>query len=140
MSTKICIIIGASHAASQLAFSLRQEGWTGRIQLIGSEPYMPYHRPPLSKTFLAGEKSIDEIRLRPESLYQAKNIECLLGVSVVAIDRLNKKLKLNNGGEMSYDKLALCVGSRVRKISLGVGLKGVCYLRNIEDVVEIKTR
>jgi len=50
--SKTCIIIGASHAAAQLSISLRQEGWAGRILIIGDEPYAPYHRPPLSKSFL----------------------------------------------------------------------------------------
>ena len=53
--SQTCVIISASHAAAQLAPTLRQEGWEGRIIVVGDEPYIPYHRPPLSKTFLAGE-------------------------------------------------------------------------------------
>jgi len=59
-----CIIIGASHAAAQLVSSLRQEGWEGKISLIGDEPNLPYHRPPLSKAFFVGEKSEDELLIR----------------------------------------------------------------------------
>jgi len=61
MTNKIAIIIGASHAAAQLTTSLRQEGWEGDILVIGDEPYLPYHRPPLSKTFLSGDKTIEEL-------------------------------------------------------------------------------
>ena len=65
-----CIVIGASHAGAQLVASLRQQGWTGAIDLIGDEPYLPYHRPPLSKAFLAEDKSIDELLIRPASAYE----------------------------------------------------------------------
>ena len=64
-----CIIIGASHAGAQLCVSLRQGGWEGDITVIGDEPDLPYHRPPLSKDFLSGDKAIDDILLRPASVY-----------------------------------------------------------------------
>jgi len=60
-----CIIIGASHAGAQLCVSLRQGGYEGKITVIGDEPDLPYHRPPLSKDFLSGDKEIDEILIRP---------------------------------------------------------------------------
>jgi len=57
---KNCVIIGGSHAGSQFAISLRQGGWLGNITIIGEELDYPYHRPPLSKTFLSGEKKIED--------------------------------------------------------------------------------
>ena len=63
------VIIGASHAAAQLSVSLRQEGWKGEIVMIGDEPHLPYHRPPLSKTFLSGDKSIQNLLIRPAEFY-----------------------------------------------------------------------
>ena len=57
--SKKCLIIGASHAAAQIVPSLRKEGWEGDIVLIGDEPHLPYQRPPLSKTFLSGDKPVD---------------------------------------------------------------------------------
>lgn len=137
--SKTCIIIGASHAAAQLAPSLRQEGWEGRILVIGDEPYVPYHRPPLSKAFLSGEKDADGILIRPQAVYEKNDIEFKLGVRVEAINRAHKNITLTNGEVLSYDKLALCTGSRVRTVSLpGVDLAGVHYLRNIADVEKIK--
>ncbi len=57
-SKKVCVIIGASHAGCQLAESVRKSGWEGKIILLGDESYLPYHRPPLSKDFLAGKKTL----------------------------------------------------------------------------------
>lgn len=135
---KKCIIIGASHAAAQLATSLRQEGWGGDILIIGDEPYLPYHHPPLSKTFLAGDKTAENLAIRSAAFYEKNNIKFLQGY-VTSINRDTQTLALNDGQEMSYNKLALCMGSRVRKISLpGCNLEGIHYLRNIADVEGIK--
>ncbi len=138
--TKKCIIIGASHAAAQLAPSLRQGGWEGDILVVGDEPYLPYHRPPLSKAFLAGEKTVDSLAIRPEAFYENNNIQFMVG-RVTAIDRDTKTLTLTDGQELSYDKLALCMGSRVRKVSLpGSELQGIHYVRNIADAEGIRSQ
>ena len=73
MTHKIAVLIGASHAAAQLSTSLRQEGWEGDILVIGVEPYLPYHRPPLSKTFLSGDNTIKAVFIRPAAFYQKIN-------------------------------------------------------------------
>lgn len=139
--TQTCVIVGASHAAAQLAPILRQEGWEGRIVVIGDEPYIPYHRPPLSKTFLSGEKTLDDIYIRPQMVYDKAEIEFLLNTRVEAIDRENRILSLNNGETLEYDKLALTVGSRVRKVDLpGIELEGIYYLRDANDAEQIKSK
>jgi 3-phenylpropionate/trans-cinnamate dioxygenase ferredoxin reductase subunit len=136
--TKKCILIGASHAAAQLAPSLRNEGWEGEILLVGDEPYLPYHRPPLSKTFLSGEKTADSLAIRPAAFYEKNNIQFRQS-RVTSINREQQTISLSDGQELSYDKLALCMGSRVRQIPLpGEKLDGVHYLRNIADVEGIK--
>jgi len=138
MKKLMTVIIGASHAAAQLSTSLRQEGWDGDIVMIGDEPYLPYHRPPLSKTFLSGEKNTDDLLIRPAAFYAKNDIQFRQG-RVTAIDRARKTLLLSDGSEFDYDKLALCLGARVRKITLpGSELAGVYYLRSIADVENIK--
>jgi 3-phenylpropionate/trans-cinnamate dioxygenase ferredoxin reductase subunit len=112
MTNKIAIIIGASHAAAQLTTSLRQEGWEGDILVIGDEPYLPYHRPPLSKTFLSGDKTIEELFIRPAAFYEKNNIQFKQG-RVTAINRAQQTLTLSDGTNLAYDKLALCMGARV---------------------------
>jgi len=139
--SQTCVIIGASHAAAQLAPTLRQEGWEGRIIVIGDEAHIPYHRPPLSKTYLSGEKAMDEIYIRPAAVYEKDEVEFLLNTRVDSIDRQNKTLSLSNGESIAYDKLALTLGSRVRKVDLpGVELEGIYYLRDAADVEKIKTK
>jgi 3-phenylpropionate/trans-cinnamate dioxygenase ferredoxin reductase subunit len=133
--TQHCIIIGASHAAAQLISSLRQEGWEGKISLIGDEPYLPYHRPPLSKAFFVGEKTEGELLIRAADFYDKNKVDLLLGSRVTNIDRDAKKITLEDGAEISYTKLALTTGARVRKIPFtGCELPGVFYMRDLNDV------
>ncbi|MDO9317154.1 MAG: FAD/NAD(P)-binding oxidoreductase [Gammaproteobacteria bacterium] len=137
-SQQVCVVVGASHAGSQLAVQLRKEGWAGRIILIGAETQLPYHRPPLSKAVLAGEKSVDEIALRPRSMYTASAVELRLGERVESLDVQKKSLLLSTGEKIAYDKLALCTGARVRRLGLGDDLEGVHYLRTADDVASLK--
>ncbi|MDG2250673.1 MAG: FAD-dependent oxidoreductase [Gammaproteobacteria bacterium] len=134
MSKKDCVIIGASHAGVTLAMQLRKEGWKDGIILIGEEPELPYHRPPLSKEHLAGEKAIDAMRLRPEKMFIDNNIELKLGITVLQIDVGKKNIMLSNGQEINYEKLALCTGSTVNKISIGESLDNIFYVRTAADV------
>jgi len=136
--TSRCIIIGASHAAAQLAPNLRQEGWTGEILAIGDEPHLPYHRPPLSKTFLVGNKSADDLLIRPQAFYDKSDVTFHVG-HVSSINRGDQTVTLESGERFDYDKLAICTGARVRKISFpGNALQGIHYLRNIADVQAIQ--
>lgn len=142
--TRKCIIIGASHAAAQLTISLRQEGWDGEILVIGDESHLPYHRPPLSKAFLSGEKTVETLSIRPAALFKKNNVQFLQG-RVTAINRNKKTLTLrtNQGGvdELSYNKLALCTGARVRQVKLpGCELNGIHYLRDLADAESIKSK
>ncbi|MEX2352881.1 MAG: NAD(P)/FAD-dependent oxidoreductase, partial [Gammaproteobacteria bacterium] len=136
--SQTCVVIGASHAAASFVTGLRQDGWEGKIQVIGEEAYIPYHRPPLSKALLAGEKTLDEIYIRPLEVYKKADVEFILGTKAEAIDSGNRQVSLSNGDTVSYDKLALTVGSRVRKVSLpGDDLGGIYYLRDYDDVQNI---
>lgn len=132
------VIIGASHAAAQLCVSLRQEGWQGDIVMIGNEQHLPYHRPPLSKTFLSGDKTIQDLLIRPPEFYEKHQIQFLQG-EVRVIDRGRKVLHLVDGTTVSYDKLALCMGARVRKLkTVGSQLNGVYYVRHVADIEAIQ--
>jgi len=137
-SEERCLIIGASHAGSQLAVNLRKQGWTGEIILLGAEAQLPYHRPPLSKTVMAGSKTLDNILLRPEAMYANNEIALRLATDVASIVPDQKHVVLANGETLNYDKLALCTGARPIKLPLGDGLAGVCYLRSYADVEVIR--
>lgn len=134
-----CLVIGGSHAAAQLVISLRQEGWEGEITVISDENYLPYHRPPLSKDFLLGQKVEQDLLIRPETMYEKNNVTFRLEQRVDKINRSEKNVVLQSGEKIDYEKLVICTGSRVRKVNLpGVELKGINYLRTIADINTIK--
>jgi 3-phenylpropionate/trans-cinnamate dioxygenase ferredoxin reductase subunit len=136
MAIEHAVIVGASHGAAQLATSLRQGGWAGRISIVGEEPIPPYHRPPLSKAYLAGEKHSDELLIRPAAFYEKNEVDLVLGSRVTGLDRNNRQIILHDGGTIPYTRLALTTGARVRKLESlpGHGLDGVFYLRDLGDV------
>jgi len=133
------VIVGASHASVQAIDTLRREGYTGRIVLVGDEPHLPYNRPPLSKKYLAGELARERLWLRSAQFYQQHGVETRLGVRVTAIDRGTQRVRLGDGGELGYDHLLLCVGSRPRLLEVpGQQLAGIHCLRTIADVDAIR--
>jgi 3-phenylpropionate/trans-cinnamate dioxygenase ferredoxin reductase subunit len=138
MTLERTLIVGASHAGAQLAASLRQEGWTGEIVLIGEESALPYQRPPLSKAYLAGKCTLEELAIRSAEFYTKQRIQ-LLDARVEAIDRAVGRLSLSTGDALPYDKLALCTGARPRRLPTpGADLAGVFYLRTAADVEMIR--
>ena len=132
-------IVGGGQAASQLVASLRLEGFTGGIRLIGEEPHLPYQRPPLSKAFLSGEEGIDRVILRSRETYEKEHVELLLGVRVDAIDRTKRTLLLSDGRTLDFDALVLATGTRARPLPVpGAGLAGVFVLRGIDDALALQ--
>lgn len=139
--TERTIIVGASHCGAQLCVSLRQGGWAGEITLIGEETAPPYHRPPLSKDFLLGQKHLSDILIRPEQVYTEAGIDMRLGIRATDIDRKAKTVTLETGEILSYTKLVLATGARVRKLPIpGADLPSVFYLRDQLDVEAIKQK
>jgi len=136
---KSVVIVGGSHAAAQTCVSLRQGGWDGKIIIIGDEAELPYHRPPLSKDFLSGQKALSDILIRPRGAYDAADIELKLGVRVGSIDRKGKTVLTDTGETVPYEKLVLTTGARIRRLPVkGEGLDNVFYLRDTTDVLAIK--
>lgn len=132
------IVIGAGQAGLQVCDSLRREGFSGRLLLIGDEEMLPYQRPPLSKQFLQGEIELSRLPFRPENFFEKKDIELVIGKSVLAINRDEQSIVLD-GQTFNYDKLALTTGTRVRKLPCpGGDLPGVHYLRTARDALAIK--
>ena len=139
--TQTCLIVGASHGGSQAAISLRQSGWDGRIVLVGDEADLPYHRPPLSKDYMSGDKALDEILLRGAAVYDKAEVDLRLGTRVTEINRNEKSVQTQGGDSISYDKLILATGARVRKIPIaGADHDHVFYLRDSKDVRAIKSK
>lgn len=133
------VIVGAGHAAGTLATTLHQKGYPGRIVLVGDEPYLPYQRPPLSKAYLAGEVALDSLYLKPQATYDKAGVELRLGQRVAAIERGENALMLADGSRLSYERLVLATGSKVRRLEApGAQLAGIHYLRTIADVEALR--
>ena len=138
MTPERAVIVGASHAGAQLAANLRREGWSGEVVLIGDEGGLPYHRPPLSKGYLAGKNGLDDLLIRGADFYEKQHIR-LLNATVEAIHRSAKRVSLSTGDTLTYTKLALCTGARARRLPTpGVDLPGIHYLRTAADVELIR--
>ncbi len=129
------VVIGAGQAGFSLVESLRKQGHTGPITLIGEESAPPYQRPPLSKAYLLGDMAVERLFLRPESFYADYDIELLTGTRVNAIDSNAKTIALGNGGTLEYDKLALTTGAIPNRLPAGIGgnLAGVHVVRTLAD-------
>src|SRR5262245_60385625 len=138
-ATNRVVIVGAGQAAAQLVLSLRQGGFSGDIRMIGDEPYPPYQRPPLSKTFLKERPAPDSLYFRPAAFWADQGATLDLGVAAKSIDRARKQLVLADGRELPYDVLVLVTGTRARELPLpGVNLDGVFSLRKIDDIVRLR--
>ncbi|SNB64935.1 3-phenylpropionate/trans-cinnamate dioxygenase ferredoxin reductase subunit [Arboricoccus pini] len=133
------IIIGSGQGGYQMAASLRDEGFDGRLLLIGDEPGFPYQRPPLSKAYLTGKTVEEALRLRPPAYYADKKIELIEGRRATAIDRAARRVVLNDGQSLVYDELVLATGARNRTLHVpGHDLDGIFYLRTLADAQSLK--
>ncbi len=133
--TETIVIIGAGQAGAQAVISLRAEGFSGPITLIGDEAYAPYQRPPLSKAYLMGTFERARLFLKPESFYADAGCTLIVNTAVTAVDRATKTVRLSDGRALSYSKLLIATGTRVRPIPCpGAGLSGIHSLRSIADV------
>ena len=133
-----CVIIGAGHGAAQLCSSLRQGGWEEGITLIGDEPTLPYHRPPLSKTLLDATRNHELTLIRPEAFFEDNGIEVLSATRAERIDRQNKTI-IADGREIAYGKLVLATGSlHCRPPVSGVDHPRVFNLRTAEEASRIR--
>jgi 3-phenylpropionate/trans-cinnamate dioxygenase ferredoxin reductase subunit len=127
------VVVGASLAGAKAAETLREEGFTGRVVLVGEEPEPPYERPPLSKGYLLGSDERDTAFVHDRAWYDKQNIELRTGVRAESLDPAAHTVTLSTGEQLGYDELLLTTGSVVRRLPVpGADLEGVHYLRRIE--------
>lgn len=111
-----CVIVGASHAGVNLAFSLRKAGYVGAIELIDADPTLPYHRPPLSKAYLTTSDPIEKNALKSADSYKNSNISLRLGCRVTSVDASQQTVLVdsNTGRDqevIQYSQLVLATGA-----------------------------
>ncbi len=128
------VIVGAGHGGAQAAIALRQAKFDGSIAMIGAEPELPYERPPLSKEFLAGDKSFDRILIRPVAFWQERQIDTLLGRTVIKVDPAAHRLTTVNGETVTYRHLIWATGGDPRRLTCaGNDLIGTHTVRTRAD-------
>jgi 3-phenylpropionate/trans-cinnamate dioxygenase ferredoxin reductase subunit len=133
-SSDTFVIVGAGMAGGKAAETLREEGFDGRVVLVGAEPHRPYERPPLSKDYLRGESEQPAWLQEDEGWYAANNVELRTSSVVQSIDAGAKAVVLGGGERIDYDRLLLATGGEPRALPVpGGDLEGVHLLRTIED-------
>jgi 3-phenylpropionate/trans-cinnamate dioxygenase ferredoxin reductase subunit len=133
------VIVGASLTGGGAAATLRQEGFDGRVVLIGAESQPPYERPPLSKEYLRGESSFQSTLVQPPDFYRENGIETRFGVRATRVDATEKVVELNGGERVGYDRLLIATGGRNRRFPIpGLDLEGVHDLRTAADCDRIR--
>jgi 3-phenylpropionate/trans-cinnamate dioxygenase ferredoxin reductase component len=133
------IIVGGGMAGAIAAQTLREEGFDGKITLVGQEQDAPYERPPLSKDYLQGKADRDSIFVHPEPWYAEQAVDLSLGTAVTSLDPASRTVTTATGAQLRYDKLLLATGSKPRRLGVpGADLDGLYYLRNVEDSERLK--
>lgn len=133
------VIIGGGLAGAKAAETLRSEGFTGRVILIGDERDHPYERPPLSKGYLNGTEERESTLVQEPSWYAKADIELHLGQPAVQIDRQDRSVTLGDGTVLPYDALLLATGAEPRRLEVpGTELAGVHHLRRLAHAEQLR--
>src|SRR5215210_2482382 len=140
-ASRTFVIVGASLAGAKAAETLREEGFDGRVVLVGAEQERPYERPPLSKDYLRGEVGREKVYVHDEGYYAEHDIELRLGRMAVNLETANTRLELDDGEQLSYGRLLLTTGAEPRRLSVpGAELDGVFYLRSVRNSDALRER
>src|SRR3954471_21411755 len=135
------VIVGAGMAGGKAAQTLREEGFDGRVVLVGAEAERPYERPPLSKDYLQGKSEREKTYVHEAGFYEANDIELRTGTTVVSLDPGRREIALDHGERLGFDRLLLATGAEPRRLDIpGADLDGVHYLRTLGDSDAIRAR
>jgi 3-phenylpropionate/trans-cinnamate dioxygenase ferredoxin reductase component len=141
MNASTIVIVGAGQAGALCAAELRQQGYAGRLVLIGEEAHAPYERPPLSKDVLLQPQTA-RCAIHAEGFYAERDIELKLGVAVTALDAHARTVTLDSGESIAFDELLLATGARVRRLPMLDALGGlgesIHTLRTLEDAQRLQ--
>jgi 3-phenylpropionate/trans-cinnamate dioxygenase ferredoxin reductase subunit len=139
MPEETFVIAGAGLAGAKAAETLREEGFAGRVVLVGDEIERPYERPPLSKGFLLGKEPREKAHVHEADWYDKHDVELRVGMSVASIDRGAHQVRLSTREPISYDRLLLATGATPRRLDVpGSKLQGIHYLRTMADSAALK--
>ncbi len=132
------MIVGGGLTGGTAAKTLRKEGYSGELLILGDEPSFPFGRPPLTKGYLRGEEALSGWMAAPLDWYRTHEVE-LLPARVAGVDPHAKKVRLESGDAIGYSRLLLATGGRNRRFDVpGANLAGVHQLRTIAECDAIK--
>ena len=133
------LIIGAGQSAIQCISTLKKEGYSGSITLVGEEEHLPYQRPPLSKGFLEDSLNKERLYFKKLEFFTENKVQLYLGLSAEKLEIDNQKVYLSDNSVLEFDKLVFATGSRVRYLDFpGSELKSIFYLRDLDNAEAIK--
>ncbi|UJC79428.1 NAD(P)/FAD-dependent oxidoreductase [Rhodococcus erythropolis] len=132
------VIVGGGLAGAKIAEALRDRDFDGEITVLSEEDHLPYERPPLSKEFFAGKKTLPEFTVHDGEWFRDHHIDLRPGTTATAIDPAAHTVSLPDGSTISYDKLALATGSRSRRLDIpGSDAEGVHYVRTVDQATAL---
>jgi 3-phenylpropionate/trans-cinnamate dioxygenase ferredoxin reductase component len=135
------VIVGGGPAGLDTARAHRQNGGQARVTLLTSEPYAPYNRPPLTKEYLRGEASSDDLPIEDEGWYGENDVELRLSAVATALNRINQTVELDDGGELSYDACVLATGSEPIRLPVpGADDPEILVMRTVENSRRLQGR
>ena len=134
------VIVGSGHGGAQAAIALRQAGHEAPIAILTRDRTPPYERPPLSKEYLAGEKPLERILIRPEAFWAERDITLRYATSVTEVDWMRHEVVTGDGKRVGYRKLIWAGGGDPRRLSCpGSDLDGIHTVRHRHDVDALRT-
>ncbi len=133
------VIVGGGLAGASAIEGIRELDKEGPITLLSAERELPYHRPPLSKSFLGGNGTVDDLRVQKAAWYPRQGVRVRLNAPAKSVHMGKQSVTLESGERISYDKLLLATGSAARGLNApGVDTPGIHYLRTLQDCFTLK--
>jgi 3-phenylpropionate/trans-cinnamate dioxygenase ferredoxin reductase subunit len=128
------VIVGGGLAGGMVAQEYREQGGDGSVLLIAREAHPPYHRPPLTKEFLRGEKPVSEVYMHPAEWWGEQNVDLRTGTDAAAVDVGAHTVTLDGGETVEYGRLVLATGATPRT------LPGASSIRTLDDSEALAAR
>lgn len=132
------VVVGASLAGVRAAETLRQDGYDGRIVLVGTEEHLPYDRPPLSKQLLAGKVDVSQVSLCPPDRLEGLDFDFELGKRATALDLDAREVVVDDDTRLAFDGLIIATGASPRHLPGVPPLDGIHLLRTLDDCLAIR--
>src|SRR5258706_7701477 len=128
------VVVGANIAGASAVEMVRREGYDGGLVRVGGERALPYAGPPLSKDVLLGTMLPEHAYLRDAAFYREQHVELRLGTPAIALDAAARRVRLDGGDELPFDRLLIATGGEARRLSVpGGDLTGISYLRTLPE-------